>query len=105
MLKIYPVLVQLLRELAPQVSQIEKHDGDLGRQVRRALSSSVLNVAEGMYSRGRNRQARYHFAMGSLRETLAGFEVAEAFGYAPALSSEQRGRIDRVLGTLFKLVQ
>ena len=80
MLRIYPILVQVMRELAPQVAQIEKHDGDLGRQVRRALSSSVLNAAD---SRGRNRQARYHTAMGSLRETLAGFEVAEAFGYAP----------------------
>jgi four helix bundle protein len=42
------------------------------------MTSIPLNVAEGSYSQGRNRRARYYTALGSARETLACFEVAEA---------------------------
>jgi len=63
----------------------------------------ALNVAEGMYSRGRNRNARYHSALGSARETLACLEVAEAFGYLAA-DVELNEQLKRVVGTLVKLV-
>ena len=33
--------------------------------------------AAGMYSRGQNRQLRYHTALGSARETLACLELAQ----------------------------
>ena len=52
-----------------------RHAGSRARGTRdRGIA---LNLAEGMYSRGNNRQARYHNALGSARETLAGLEVAE----------------------------
>jgi len=63
-----------------------------------------LNIAEGSYSRGKNRAARYHTALGSLREVLACFEVAAALGYVPELEPELRNRFDHVLGTLVRLV-
>jgi len=56
------------------------------------------------YSRGKNRAARYHTALGSLREALACFEVAAALGYLPDVDAELRGRFDHVLGTLVRLV-
>jgi four helix bundle protein len=65
--------------------------------------SVPLNIAEGSYSRGRNRGARYHNALGSLREVLACFEVAAALGYAPVLEPALRGRFDHVLGTLVRV--
>ena len=68
------------------------------------MCSSALNVAEGSYSQGRNRRARYYSALGSLRETLSCFEVAEAMGYTPALNAELRAKFDHVLGTLVRLV-
>ena len=74
MLRIYPVLLELVRFVGPLVRELERRDPDLARQCRRALSSAPLNVAEGSYSRGRNRAARYHTALGSLREVLACFE-------------------------------
>lgn len=104
MLRIYPVLIDLVRSLSPLVKQLERHDADLGRQCRRALASAPLNVAEGMYNRGKNRPARYHTALGSLREVLACFEVAAALGYLPELDSALRSRFDHVLGTLVRLV-
>ena len=104
MLGIYPVLLGLVRELAPLVRELERRDPDLARQCRRALASAPLNVAEGSYSRGKNRAARYHNALGSLREVLACLEVAAALGYLPGVSQELQGRFDHVLGTLVRLV-
>ena len=72
--------------------------------MRRAASSVALNVSEGMYSRGRNRGARYPSAMGSMRETLSCIEVALALGYVNEVDPGLLGRIDHVMGTLFKLV-
>ena len=51
MLRIYPVMLKTLARLRPALEQLERKDADLARQMRRAASSSVLNVAEGMYSR------------------------------------------------------
>jgi four helix bundle protein len=104
MLRIYPVLLDLVRRLAPVIAQLERHDADLARQCRRALESAPLNMAEGSYSRGKNRTARYHSALGSLREALACLEVAEALGYTPAVDDELRARFERVLGTLVRLI-
>src|SRR5690606_38188420 len=104
MLRIYPVLLDLVRTLAPLVKQLERSDPDLARQFRRALASAPLNVAEGSYNRGRNRAARYHTALGSLREVLACLEVAAALGYLPEVEPALRARFDRILGTLVRLV-
>jgi four helix bundle protein len=82
---------------------LARADSDLGRQARRAEASIALDVAEGMYSRGKNRQARYHNALGSARETLACLEVAAALGYIAALEPETTARFNRIIGTLVKL--
>jgi four helix bundle protein len=103
MLRIYQVILDLLEEMQPVVRRIEVKDRDLGRQLRRASCSIALNVAEGMYSRGRNRQARYHTALGSARETLACFEIAQRC-CAMAPPSTVFAELNRVIGTLVKLV-
>jgi four helix bundle protein len=103
MLRIYTVLLDLVRFVGPMLKDLERHDPDLARQCRRALSSAPLNVAEGSYSLGRNRKARYHTALGSLREVLACFEVGAALGYVPPVTPETRRQFDHVLGTLVRL--
>jgi len=104
MLRIYDVLIELIRAVAPAVREMERHDPDLARQCRRAMSSAPLNLAEGSYSRGGNRTARYHNALGSAREALACFEVAEAWGYMPPLDEQRKDCFQRVIGTLVRLV-
>jgi four helix bundle protein len=103
MLKIYSVVLEVVKGVAPVAKEIERKDPDLARQMRRACSSVALNVSEGMYSRGKNRGARYHTAMGSMRETLSCIEVGRAMGYVDAVDAGLLGRIDHVLGTLYKL--
>jgi four helix bundle protein len=67
------------------------------------MTSVPLNVAEGYYSRGGNRKARYHTALGSAREVLACFEVAGAMGMTPQIDPASRDRLDRIIRTLYKL--
>ncbi len=105
MLRIYAVLIELVREVGPMVEEIGRRDPDLARQARRAMTSAPLNMAEGSYSRGRNRLARYHDSMGSLRELLSCLEVAATLGYLAEVEPALRGRFDHVLGTLVNLVR
>ena len=102
MLRIYPVLLELVRSLKPTLKAVQRHDADLAKQFKKALSSAPLNMVEGSYNRGGNRTARYHTSLGSLR--LACCEVAAALGYIPEVDAELRRRFDHVLGTLVKLV-
>ncbi len=103
MLRIYRVVLEVVKGVRGVTEEIERRDPDLGRQMRRAVSSVALNTSEGMYSRGRNRGARYHTAMGSMRETLACIEVAQALGYVRAVEPWLLEEIDDVLAVLYRL--
>ena len=104
MLRIYPVMLEIVALLQPVIIQIARRDPDLARQIRRAQSSGPLNVAEGMYSRGANRLARYHDALGSMCETRACVEVAQAAGYVGRVEVGLERRFDYVIGSLVRLV-
>ncbi len=105
MLNIYPVVIDFIASLRPLLAQIERRDRDLGRQLRRASASVALNLAEGMYSRGELRTARYHTALGSMRETQSCLEVAKAFGYVRELDHSFTAAVNRIIGTLVRLVE
>jgi four helix bundle protein len=102
MLRIQDTVLRLVRDLRPLLESISQHDPDLGRQMRRALTSVPLNIAEGASSRGRNRNARYHTAAGSMREVAACIDVANALGYV-----EQRAPVEvaLVVNTLMKVAR
>ena len=61
------VMLEVITALRAALAQVERRDSDLARQLRRASASVALDTAEGMYSRGKKRQARYHNALGSAR--------------------------------------
>jgi len=103
MLRIYSVVLDVVRGVKPVIEEIERKDPDLARQMRRAACSVALNLSEGMYSRGKNRGARYHTAMGSMRETLACIEVSQALGYLRSVEPGLLRRIDDVLAVLYRL--
>jgi len=46
MLRIYTTVVEVIGMLGAAMGQIEAHDRDLARQLRRASGSIALNVAE-----------------------------------------------------------
>ena len=102
-LKIYDVVLELVRLVAPLVVVLRAHSAELGDQCERALISIPLNTAEGSYSRGRNKCARYHNALGSAREVLACLETAQAFGWLGPLEVHMSELSRRVIGTLVRL--
>jgi four helix bundle protein len=102
-LKIYPVVLELVRRLAPFLPVLRARSIALGDPFERALISVPLNVAEGAYSRGKNRHARYHSAAASAREALACWETAQALGWVGPLEPEIAALFHRVIGTLVRL--
>ena len=103
MLDIYSVILSFVADVAELTPRIAHHDPDLARQLRRASSAVALNCAEGMYARGRSRTACYNIALREMRESYAALEVAVRLRYLPPLAAEPEGRIQRILGTLFRL--
>jgi four helix bundle protein len=104
-LKIYPVVLDLVRKLAPMVQRLRRQSPALADQMERALISVPLNIAEGAYSRGRNQSARFQTAAASAREVQACLETAEAMGFIAARDGELVARFDQVIGTLVRLMR
>ena len=104
MLRIYAIILELLRALRSVIEKLQRVDPDLARQLGRCCSSLALNSAEGSYSQGRNRTARYHVALGSAREVLAVLEVADALGYFK-LDESLVAQLNRIIGTFVKVIR
>jgi four helix bundle protein len=103
MLRIHDDMLDVIRSMRGALGTIDKRDADLVRQLRRAASSVVLNIAEGSGSFGRVRTVRYRTALGSARETLACLQTAEAFGYVEPVSSKMIESMNRIIGTLVRV--
>jgi four helix bundle protein len=105
MLRIYEGMLEVLRLLRPLLLAIERHDKDLGSQLRRASASVALNMQEGSGSRGGTRQQRYRTVLGSARESGACLDVAMALGYLDEVDPELLRKLDIVRATLARLVR
>jgi four helix bundle protein len=103
MLRLYPVILSFVADIAELVPRIAHHDPDLARQLRRSSASVVLNTAEGMYARGRSRTACYNIALREMRESYAALEVAVLLRYLPPLQEELERASQHILGTLYRL--
>ncbi|HEY8089359.1 MAG TPA: four helix bundle protein [Polyangiaceae bacterium] len=103
--RIYEVILEVLRELAPVAIAIALHDKDLARQLRRASTSIALNCSEGSGSHGGTRKERYRNALGSARETGACLDAALALGYLEAVDAGLLDKLDHVRAVLVKNVR
>src|ERR1035441_8642843 len=104
MLCIYETMIGVMGRLKPVMMQIEAHDRDLARQLRRASSSVALNISEASGSSGGTRRERYRNALGSARETGACLDAAIALGYVEAIDASLLDRLDHVRAVLVKNV-
>ena len=96
--------IHAIEVLRPTVTRIRHYDRDLGEQLRTALSSVALNVAEGNRSQGGHRLARFSTAAGSNAESRAALRVAVAWGYVPGHDIEAGDELlDRGAAMLHRL--
>lgn len=105
MLRIYSVAVEMCRDAGVIARSIERFDSDLARQLRRAATSVVLNLAEGSGSFGGHRKQRYHNALGSAHEVLGCYDSAEAMQYLDSVAPTVRRRLDEIIGTLINVLR
>src|SRR5271154_1855202 len=103
MLRIHGDMLEAITSMRPLLTAIERRDSALARQLRRAASSVVLNIAEGSGSFGGVRTQRYRTALGSARETLACLQTADAFGYVQPVSNKMIEGMNRIIGTLVRV--
>jgi four helix bundle protein len=80
--------VQVIAVARPLVEAVSRRDRDLASQLRRALSSVALNLAEGLASNAGNARLRFETARGSLCEARVAFRVAVAWGYFSTEAAE-----------------
>ena len=103
-MRVYRIALELVASVMKLSRKVQRHDPDLARQMKRSVTSVPLNMQEGLYSRGGNRTARFHDAMGSAKETMATLDVSVAAEY---LSSEEVAddleRIDHIVATLWNM--
>jgi len=94
-------------ELArPLVDAVQRRDRDLASQLRRAVSSIALNLAEGFGCTGGNRRLRFETALGSLKESPAAIRVALAWGYfSQTAAAETVESLDALGGRVFGLAR
>jgi four helix bundle protein len=73
--------IEVVALARPLVEAVVRRDRNLASQLRRSLSSIVLNLAEGLGTQAGNARLRFETARGSLREAKAALRVAIAWGY------------------------
>jgi four helix bundle protein len=97
-------IIAAIETLRAVVGRIRREDRELGDQLRDALNSVALNIAEGNQSQGGHRIARFSTAAGSNGEARTSLRVAVAWGYVQATDTEP-GEIllDRVAAMLYRL--
>ncbi len=104
MLVIYTLAIECCGEVGTIAVIVEKRDRSLADQMRRAMASVALNMAEGSGSQGKNQNARYYNALGSAREVTATLDVAVAFGYIDSVDPRLLDKLDKIRATLHRIL-
>jgi four helix bundle protein len=78
----YKLLVDVAKAMPDLITRIPRGEGYLIDQLKRALASSILNLAEGngRYS-VKERNRFFDFSLGSIKEVMAVFDIIVAYRY------------------------
>jgi len=103
-MKIYELALEVVASVYRLAAEVQARDKDLANQMRRAVTSVVLNMAEGMYSQGGRKISRYFDSMGSARETTGCLHVCVAARLlSQAKVDADLARLDRIIAGLYRL--
>ena len=98
--------IELARLVREPRAAIARRDRGLADQVRRAVTSVPLNLAEGSRRAGGDRLHAYRVAAGSADEVLVALRVAEALGYLSVGQARQAmDMADRVVAMLTRILK
>jgi len=98
------VSYDLVRSVQPLIRRVAAQDRSLADQLRRAVASPALNLAEGSRLCDRSCANHYRIAAGSTREVEAVLRVAEALGYVDAAEvADALALTDRLSAMLYRL--
>jgi len=90
--------------LGPALAKVARGDADLARQLRRAVASVPLNLAEGSRRAGKDRIHHYRIAAGSAEEAMSGLALAFAWGHLESGDvAGADGYADRLRAMLWRL--
>ena len=101
-LRILNTAIEVVRSMRTTVNVVAQHDADLARQMRRALTSIPLNIAEGERRWNGHGRQRFESAMGSANEVVACLRVADAMGYL-VVDAKLLDELDKIARTLRRL--
>ena len=96
----FSVSLELIRCLKPLLGAIGKGNPELVKQLRRAVDSIALNVAEGRRRVGGHRSQLWRVAAGSNDEVRACLHVAHAWGLLQQDALEQPLQLTDRLGAM-----
>ena len=97
MLDAQHLVLDLIRALRPLCEQIARQSPDLSDQLRRAATSVMLNLGEGVRRTGRDKKRAYRIAAAEAQEVKVALEVALAWGWLDEASvASLRALADRV---------
>ena len=78
----YRILVDVAKAMPSLIANLPKGEGYLIVQLKRAIASAILNLAEGNGRYSTNDRNRFfNISMGSISEVEGGVEIASAYGY------------------------
>lgn len=100
------VALDLIRALRPLCEQIARSSADLADQLRRAATSVVLNLGEGVRRTGRDKRRAYRIAAAEAQEVRAALEAAVAWGWVDEVAvTAARALADRVARVTYALAR
>ena len=98
------VALQFVEVVAPLAEVVARHDKDLARQMRRSVSSTANNTAEGNKRIGGDRLHAFRVASGEAAEVVASLRMAVTWRYVSAASiAPARELEDRLQAMLYRL--
>ena len=104
MLRIYQTALDVIVLLRPVIAELKRRDPHLAEQLLDASNGVAQCIAEGSYSRGRNRHALYHRALGSAKESGSCLDISLACGYLQSIDPRIRAGLSSICAVLYTIV-
>ncbi len=104
MLKIYETSLEVVKKLVPVVAEIDRHDSDLAKQLKRARSSISLNISEGVTREGLGGTCTTGTRRGQHRSRSGFLETAVAAQYIKVAPVDVIEMLKKIIGTLYKCI-